>query len=767
MESNVCPSVCHANMAHVSGRHRQASKICRRRQTTKAFRQRLQNPKWKTLPCRCQASEGGKNSSPISQNWGWANVPALTNLVKFVAKLTEQPKVVTSVQKMEEPKGGADGESKPNTAAAMQRGADGESKPVVAAAGPRGADGESKPQVAAAVPRDGEGESNPDIAAAFPRGADLEDDPAAAVPLGVWGRPQFWDVWLEKFRRLDEKRHEFEYYSMALETAAALEHFEDAAEMKLKVDELAAEDHVGLAIELMSKALNAEDYEMASHLRDKAGFGLVGWWVAQSESDPCGHLLQIVPDFGRYIGIMYDASELADLKAYMDSVGDEGSGQESWALEAQFGSSNGKVAMEVFLDNNEGEYELRPVVLPPGAPGPLRVTFFGSSGTGDFTTLEVEAEMAAPSSGLQNLSPPFEASRGDATQVSGSNLQPEASNSDEEAHAGSAGPSSTEDEGGDEVDTVEGLAEFTLAEVDEIGEIVERYTPSLDRSLQAALEGFVQDGGEIQVEAGEPLGPVVREPASLLMLDCNRFALSTLKAPPEEEATSTSSASARRKDAKAQFLGAKRGSQDKKPPVPDALKGVYDATMQLQGALNPHVPTPEPQKADSERRNEGQNLLQSEKGIDGLYIYSRLTSPGPPTDPFSGYFVGAFGPHGHELLRLQRFMEDGEEIVVGTKLTGDFNVPAGAPSFKAKIGRQHRLPSREYPQELGVVGRFKGLGRIAQKGYNAPKWVDGELLQFSASGYLTRGAEMGFVWKVPGGRHYLILLSRIELPEIF
>jgi hypothetical protein len=45
------------------------------------------------------------------------------------------------------------------------------------------------------------------------------------------------------------------------------------------------------------------------------------------------------------------------------------------------------------------------------------------------------------------------------------------------------------------------------------------------------------------------------------------------------------------------------------------------------------------------------------------------------------------------------------------------------------------------------------------------RWVDGELLQFSANGYITKGAEMGFVWVVPNERRYLILLSRIELDD--
>jgi hypothetical protein len=64
----------------------------------------------------------------------------------------------------------------------------------------------------------------------------------------------------------------------------------------------------------LDMAVKAEDWDLALRLRNEAGTALVGWWVAQSEYDPCGHLLQIFPDFGRYVGIMYKASDLAEWK---------------------------------------------------------------------------------------------------------------------------------------------------------------------------------------------------------------------------------------------------------------------------------------------------------------------------------------------------------------------------------------------------------------------------------------------------------------------
>ncbi len=72
----------------------------------------------------------------------------------------------------------------------------------------------------------------------------------------------------------------------------------------------------------------------------------------------------------------------------------------------------------------------------------------------------------------------------------------------------------------------------------------------------------------------------------------------------------------------------------------------------------------------------------------------------PPPAPPPGVYVGTFGPHGPELLRVSRQVEGGQEWAVATKLTGDPNVPAGAVSWKALIGRGNRLP--------GAGGRWRG-----------------------------------------------------------
>lgn len=154
-------------------------------------------------------------------------------------------------------------------------------------------------------------------------------------------------------------------------------------------------------------------------------------------------------------------------------------------------------------------------------------------------------------------------------------------------------------------------------------------------------------------------------------------------------------------------------------------------------------------------------------GLSGRVNYTRLPLNEAPTDVFSGIYLGTFGPHGPEILQVARAMIENEEWVQGTKLTGDPNVPAGKVSFRARIGVQHRLsPSGAYPPEYGVQQRYKGQGRVAREGYSAAKWVDGELLTFSAANPMTRGAELGFVFNIDANRKYLLLFTKVKLDKI-
>ncbi|GAX77454.1 hypothetical protein CEUSTIGMA_g4898.t1 [Chlamydomonas eustigma] len=168
-----------------------------------------------------------------------------------------------------------------------------------------------------------------------------------------------------------------------------------------------------------------------------------------------------------------------------------------------------------------------------------------------------------------------------------------------------------------------------------------------------------------------------------------------------------------------------------------------------------------------EAKEEGKKPDVSADVVTSIH-YRRISINKNTTDPLTGLYLGSFGPHGAELLSLTRSVVDGEETVLAVKLTGDANVPAGTVSFRARIGRKHKLDGRDvYPDELGITARYKGEGRVAQKGFTQPRWVEGELLVFSSKGSpVTGGAELGFVWAVPGEKRFLILLNRVDLTEL-
>ncbi|DBB05907.1 TPA: hypothetical protein ACH3X3_009907 [Trebouxia sp. C0006] len=129
-----------------------------------------------------------------------------------------------------------------------------------------------------------------------------------AQPIGN-GMP--WRAWKQHFDAMDHSAQQLSELDVSLGQATAFERYQEAAELKKKLDDLNGTDVVEEVMESYREALDSEDYSTAARLRDEGATGLPGWWVADNKDDPKGHLLRISTGFGRYVGYAYTPQDLA------------------------------------------------------------------------------------------------------------------------------------------------------------------------------------------------------------------------------------------------------------------------------------------------------------------------------------------------------------------------------------------------------------------------------------------------------------------------
>jgi len=539
--------------------------------------------------------------------------------------------------------------------------------------------------------------------------------------------------------RAEAEEAQLELLEGSLRYAVEKEDFDTAALLRDQAAQLRAGDAAGKVLEASQRAVEEERYEEAAALRD-GGAGLVGWWAADQTADgrplPSGHVLCVSAQHGRFVGRTVRPVDLAE-------------------------ASDGVPALEMFPREVEpGRYELDvfatgdPLLAEGEEGGEAEGAAAGSSSNGDGDS---DGSLTAPA-GASGLWAEAQEQLMNVLSMS---------QSDERAN-GKAGKAGEAGEAGEEEVVVR---EFHRDDGTDAGR-----TPPFEGRWEAGAE----PERSLELE---------RKPASLAW-----------RGGPSSFEMRVAGADAAAVDAwcdaqmsKDMLMSAVDvGLPDPSAeggmamPLRDALTDIGTRVEDLAGS-NVSIVVDDEDSDDEEGRAAEEQLraileaefsrMQSRMGqAPPSALYRRLDTESRGT--MQGLFIGSFGPHGPEAVQLtmheaRHVMADGEGrpgdedelCVIGTKVTGDNNVPAGEVTFRARVGRQSRLDPREvFPDDLGVTARYPGQGRVAQAGFAEPAWVDGELLLFDSRGRggdMTGGAEVGFVFAVPGERRFLVLFNRL------
>ncbi|GAU30542.1 hypothetical protein TSUD_65520 [Trifolium subterraneum] len=152
---------------------------------------------------------------------------------------------------------------------------------------------------------------------------------------------------------------------------------------------------------------------------------------------------------------------------------------------------------------------------------------------------------------------------------------------------------------------------------------------------------------------------------------------------------------------------------------------------------------------------------QNHQPLSGSTIFNRIEIP-TSFDPLNGLYIGAYGLYSSEVIQMRRrygqWHEDGR-----AKETSDLEFYEYV-AFRAKVGKRYQLPHKGIiPEEFGVIARYKGEGRLAEPGFQNPRWVDGELVILDGK-HIKAGPVVGFVYWAPEYQ-FLVFFNRLRLQQ--
>lgn len=569
-----------------------------------------------------------------------------------------------------------------------------------------------------------------------------------------------WDRWKSHFDEVDDQERLVSILKSQLGNAVFKEEYDDAARLKVAIAAAATNDAVGRVMSNLNRAVVQERYEDAALLRDNAGAGLVGWWagISEDKKDPYGLIIRVTAEHGKYVARSYSPRQLATAAA-------------------------GVPLFEIFLTvNKKGEYQQQAVYLkrkgvfddsstvsskasggtgrlnPPGSTEDKDdLLVVSAEDTEDGDESDDSSDLAEGLSGFQNIlrdmipgvrvkvlkvTAPGKVDRDFISKVIEQIMEEE----DEEKDAEVENVES-EDEDKDESDE-----ERNEIEMDAGRGIIENEEEQTEVSVKVVVGGLVQ-----KLPGNKPAKEFLRVPAKLEKKGRLSFSFSI------------------EKDSKRRDSGAKDlGSVDNKARL-GSQRSIENVMLDLAKFIGREKIPLKVLKDLSELINLSLSQAQNHQPLSGSTTFHRIETA-TSQDALNGLYIGAHGLHTSEVINLRRkfgqWQDDGGiknpsnlefyEYVEAIKVTGDPYVPAGQVAFRAKVGKRYQLPHKGIiPEEFGVIARYKGQGRLAEPGFQNPRWVDGELVILDGK-YIKGGPVVGFVYWAPE-YHFLVFFNRLRL----
>ncbi|KAL7139022.1 hypothetical protein ABFS83_09G022600 [Erythranthe nasuta] len=559
-----------------------------------------------------------------------------------------------------------------------------------------------------------------------------------------------WNRWTRHFAEIEQAENYASVLKFQLEDAIENEDFQEAAKLKKAIAEATSKDSIAEIMSQLKNAIDEERYHDASRLCRITGSGLVGWWVGYSNDseDPFGKLVQITPGAGRFIGKSYSPRQLLT-------------------------SSPGTPLFEIFVVKDANErYNMQVAFLKPvkGNSGKSSSSSSDKSTKGPSanepdaaSVVDVKLESEPEKSERKSIDLEGAAEEGIKSVINF--LKDKIPELKVKVMRVDIADDITQDDVKQFIEEEEDDSDSTSGSdtEDESTDIDIKVSDNETLEDESNLDMKLYIGGVLHNKEDAPTkDDTIRVPADIEDIERDSFVLHIEKRyrdSDSEEKLAT------------RIVGA-IAAQDVSELIPPDVAKAFWSSNKISPKLS---------RDAREIVKLAVSQAQKQNRVSEYTNFTRINTSKGDLDPFDGLYVGAFGPYGTEVVQLRRKYgnwnmnkdkksSDVEffEYVEAVKLTGDLNVPAGQVTFRAKVGKGNRLSNRGiYPHELGVAASYRGQGRIAEFGFQNPRWVEGELLQLNGKqgmGPYVKGADLGFLYVVPE-QSFLVLFNRLELPE--